>query len=113
VWLSDALSQVPRDEKFDLIVSNPPHFFTERFTDDKALSRLAPGHLRPRLAVPPRVLPGLPSQPRAERRGVVPRNGRTAKEADLLPFIKANAELVRTLPEPTVPDFFWMMSRRK
>jgi 16S rRNA G1207 methylase RsmC len=30
-WLSDGLKHIPRDQKFDLILSNPPHYFNEPF----------------------------------------------------------------------------------
>jgi 16S rRNA G1207 methylase RsmC len=114
IWLSDALKHVPAGQSFDLIVSNPPHFFTEKFTDNKALSASRLGtydqdwkfHREFYMECHHYLVPG----------GEVwfLENGQAAREADLLPFIKANPALtyLETLAEPTVPDFFWMMSRR-
>ena len=113
VWLSDGLAGVPDGERFDLIVSNPPHFLV----DDFAAAPLSPETLgtydedwrfhREFYAVCDRHL---------TERGEVwfLENGAGANEGDLLPFVEANPALRYrgSAQEPLVPGFFWMFTGR-
>lgn len=112
-WLSDSLNNIPVEEKFDLIVSNPPHFFAE----DRTAESLSPGTLGTYDAdwsfhksfydQCHKYLTG---------RGEVwfLENGDGATESDLLPFIEANPGLkyVEQISEPLDPTFFWMITRK-
>ena len=111
--LSDGLSHVPRDKQFDLIVSNPPHYFIPSRTK----GGLSPGRLgtydaewsfhRSFYQECHRFLTG---------RGEVwfLENSAGASEGLLLPFIEANAALKYRgqVREPLDPTFFWMMTQR-
>lgn len=112
-WLSDGLKYIPRGEKFDLIVSNPPHFFVEEYAND-SLSPL-------RLAMYDADWGFHKSfyeqcHDYLTEKGEVwfLENGSAVTENDLLPFIKANDRLkyVTQITEPLDPGFFWMISQR-
>jgi methylase of polypeptide subunit release factors len=112
-WLTNGLMHIPADEKFDLIVSNPPHFPREDFTSE----RFSPDvlgtfdaawsfHAAFYRQCHERLTPG----------GEVwfLENGEAATEQDLKPFISANPQLqyIGQAGEPLLPKCFWMMSRR-
>ncbi|MFN2454884.1 MAG: methyltransferase [Pyrinomonadaceae bacterium] len=112
-WLSDSLDNVPAGEKFDLIVSNPPHFFSPDHTE----GFLSPGRL------------GTYDADWSfhksfykqchnylTERGEVwfLENGDAVQESGLLPLIQANSNLsyVKQITEPLDPVFFWMISKK-
>lgn len=114
-YLSDGLKHIPRDEKFDIIVSNPPHYFgQDRIKDKNSLStnRLSTydanwdfhkffyGQCHDYLADGGEVW--------------FLENSSAASENDFLPFIEANAQLkyVGNAREPLDPRFFWMITRK-
>jgi methylase of polypeptide subunit release factors len=112
-WLSDSLKNVPSGKQFDLIVSNPPHFFAE----DRTAKPLVPS----RLAMYDADWAFHKSFYRDCHNYLTPRgeiwfleNGDAVKAADLLPFINANPNLKYTgeAVEPGDPTFFWMFSKR-
>jgi methylase of polypeptide subunit release factors len=111
--LSDGLRHVPRDRKFDLIVSNPPHYFIPSRTKDG----LSPGRL------------GTYDEGWAFHRSFYQdchhflsdrgevwflENSAGASEQQLLPFIEANTALryQGQVREPLDPTFFWMITGR-
>ncbi len=113
--MSDNLKNLPADEKFDLIVSNPPHFDREPLTtlDPVELGNVDQDWLFHRdfyADVHRHLKPG----------GEVwfLENGdasdSTASSAELLlPFIRANPELeyVKSFTEKRDRRFFWMITR--
>jgi methylase of polypeptide subunit release factors len=112
-WLSDSLKNVPRDKRFDLIVSNPPHFFAE----DRTSNPLVPS----RLAMYDADWSFHKSFYSQCHDYLTPRgevwfleNGDAVNSAGLLPFIEANPNLqyVGEAVEPGDPVFFWMFSKR-
>lgn len=112
-WLTDSLSNIPSTAKFDIIVSNPPHFFVDDFTTNA----LSPG----RLGTYDSNWSFHKSFYRDCHNYLTPsgevwflENGDGAKSADLLPFIEANPNLkyVGEAVEPGDPTFFWMFTKR-
>ena len=115
VWLSDGLSHIPEGERFDIIVSNPPHFFSKAFSEQD-------------LPLSPHVLGTFDAgwdfhkafyskcQDYLTESGEIwfLENGEGARDSDLLPFINANNALqyVKTIDEPLLPGFFWMITKR-
>lgn len=114
LWLSDSLSNIPDDRKFDIIVSNPPHFFSE----DHTTNPLSPGRL------------GTYDADWSFHKSFYSRchryltdrgevwfleNGDAVTAKDLLPLIEANPylEYIDESPEPLDPTFFWMFSKRQ
>lgn len=112
-YLSDGLAHLPPEEKFDLIISNPPHYFVPNRTRDG----LSPGRL------------GTydddwnfhrdfyrQCHEHLTERGEVwfLENSAGATEETLLPFIQANDRLryVRQIPEPLGQGFFWMITEK-
>ena len=112
-WLSDSLNCVPDGEKFDLIVSNPPHFFSE----DHTANPLSPGRLGTYDADWSfhKSFYSRCHQYLTERGEVwFLENGDAVTARDLLPLIEANPELeyVEEFKEPLDPVFFWMISKK-
>jgi methylase of polypeptide subunit release factors len=112
-YLSEGLSHIPRGERFDLIVSNPPHYFVP----DRTKEGLSPGRLGTYDA-------GWSFHKSFYEecheyltdKGEVwfLENSAGASEEVLLPFIEANASLryEKQIREPLDPGFFWMITRR-
>lgn len=114
-YLSDGLNHIPQDEKFDLIVSNPPHYFVKDHI--KKNKPLSPGWLgtfdagwdfhKSFYNLCHRYL---------TKRGEVwfLENSSAADEKDFLPFIEANAQLkyVGKVEELLDSSFFWMITRK-
>lgn len=114
-YLSDGLDHIPQDERFDLIISNPPHYFAkDRIKDKKSLS---PGRL------------GTFDAGWDFHRSFYKRchhylsekgevwfleNSAAADEKDFLPFIEANDQLtyMRKVEESLDPRFFWMITQK-
>lgn len=113
--LSNALTHLPPTEKFDLIVSNPPHYFDPTFSDKAPLT---PGRL------------GTFDQGWKFHKDFYDKchehltpngevwfleNGKGAQPEDLKPFIEANPklELREIIEEPLIDDFFWMITGLK
>lgn len=112
-WLSDSLTSVPPERRFDIIVSNPPHFFSE----DRTANPLLPS----RLAMYDADWSFHKSFYSQCHRYLTPRgevwfleNGDAVSAQDLLPFIQANPHLeyVGETVEPGDPNYFWMFSKR-
>lgn len=112
-WLSDSLKNIPRGKQFDLIVSNPPHFFAE----DRTSNPLMPS----RLAMYDADWAFHKSFYSECHNYLTPRgeiwfleNGDAIDAEGLLPMIKANPQLqyVGELTEPLDPVFFWMFSKK-
>jgi len=113
-YLSEGLSHIPRGEKFDLIVSNPPHYFAP----DRTKDGLSPGRLGTYDA-------GWSFHKSfydechhyLTNRGEVwfLENSAGATEEVLLPFIEANGSLryEKQVREPLDPGFFWMITRKE
>ena len=114
-YLSDGLSNVPTTEKFDIIVSNPPHYIIPEFDQDNTsltTSRLATYDA------------GWNFHKEFYKqchnyltdRGEIwfLENSSGAEEKDLLPFIEANEKLqyVEMFDEPLDPRFFWMITKK-
>jgi len=112
-WLSDGLKSVPENVKFDLIVSNPPHFLIPDFKkNDFSPGRL--GGFDPQWSFHRDFYQACDRH--LSERGEVwfLENSEGAQESDLLPFITANKALryVRRIDEPLLPGFFWMITQR-
>jgi methylase of polypeptide subunit release factors len=112
-WLSDSLKNIPPDKQFDLIVSNPPHFFAE----DRTANPLVPS----RLAMFDADWAFHKSFYSQCHNYLTPHgeiwfleNGDAVSAAGLLPFIEANRNLeyVGEAVEPGDPTFFWMFTKR-
>ncbi len=112
-WLSDSLGNIPPNQKFDLIVSNPPHFFVE----DRTATALAPS----RLAMYDADWSLHKSfysrcHEYLTERGEVwfLENGDAINAEGLRPMIDANPHLkyVGEMVEPGDPVFFWMFSKK-
>jgi len=112
-YLSDGLNHIPQDEKFDIILGNPPHYFVK----DRSEDWLSPNKL------------GTYDENWGfhasfydkchnylTERGEVWffENSSVTKGNDFLPFIKANANLrfVGQVPEALNPRFYWMITQR-
>ena len=113
-WLSDSLKNVPARQQFDIIVSNPPHFFEEDRTTDPLVPR--------RLAKYDADWSLHRSFYERCHEYLTPRgeiwfleNGDAVTSKDLLPFIEANPNLeyVGEMVEPGDPTYFWMFSKRR
>lgn len=111
-WLSDGFAHIPPDEKFDLIVSNPPHFPRDNFTS-KSFSPDVLGTFDAQWAFHAAFY-------RQCHEYLTPRgevwfleNGEAATEGDLLPFVAANPRLeyIGQRSEPLLPKCFWMLTR--
>lgn len=113
-FLSDQLTNVPAECQFDVIVSNPPHFdaqpFTEGTLDPSSLGNADPAwdfHRAFYRAAHDYLKPG----------GEVWffENGEASSEELLLPFIQVNPELeyVESFPDQRDSRFFWMITRRR
>lgn len=115
VWLTNGLSNIPAGERFDIIVSNPPHFFSKAFREQGS-------------PLSPHVLGTFDAgwdfhkafyancQDYLSESGEIwfLENGEGASESDLLPFIESNKALkyITKIDEPLLPGFFWMITRR-
>jgi methylase of polypeptide subunit release factors len=113
IWLSDSLSAIPDEQRFDLIVSNPPHFLS----NDHTANLLSPN----RLATYDANWSFHTSfysecHKYLTERGEVwfLENGDAVTASELLPFIEANPNLeyVKEIVEPSDPTYFWMFSKR-
>ncbi len=114
-YLSDGLNHIPRDEKFDIIVSNPPHYFGQSF--NKKDTPLSPSRLGTYDA-------GWNFHKSFYRqchdylteRGEVwfLENDFVANEKDFLLFIEDNDKLkyVKEVKEPLDLRFFWMITQK-
>ena len=112
-WLSDSLGNVPREEKFDLIVSNPPHFFLEDRTTD-VLSPSTLGTYDADWSFH-KSFYDICHEYLTERGEIwFLENGDAVQEKDLLPLIERNQHLkyVEGFTEPLDPTYFWMISRK-
>lgn len=113
-WLSDAMSGIPKGEKFDIIVSNPPHIFkadfqSKRLTPEKLGTFDANWDFHSAFY-------GVCHEHLTDRGQVwFLENGEDAVEEDFIPFIEKNPRLkyVERVDEPLVPNFFWMISSLK
>lgn len=113
-WLSNGLNGIPHGEKFDLIVSNPPHYFLEDFVSEKLLPQtLGTYDVHWKFH---KEFYEVCHEYLTERGEVwFLENSKGASESDLLPFVKSNSNLQywKQIPEPLLPGFFWMFSKRK
>jgi methylase of polypeptide subunit release factors len=111
-WLSDGLDSIPPESAFDLIVSNPPHFFIEDFMKEFSPGRL--GGFDPQWEFHRKFYAHCDKylSPRGEVWFL--ENGDGAREEDFLPYIRGNPalEYVARLDEPRLPGFFWMITRK-
>lgn len=119
-WLSDGLNHIPPGSKFDIIISNPPHFVTKTHSDRP----LTPGRLGSFDADWSfhKAFYGRCHEFLTERGEVwflecsvasYDHSLRTS-EGELKPFIEANPKLeyIRRTTEPLDTDFFWMITRK-
>ena len=112
-WLSDGLESIPRTSAFDLIVSNPPHFFIQDFLkNDFSPGRL--GGFDPQWEFHQKFYAQCDEY--LSDRGEIwfLENGDAAQEKDFLPFIQGNTalEYVGRVDEPRLPGFFWMITKK-
>lgn len=112
-WLSDGLKNIPQGEKFDIIVSNPPHFFKSDFTSDQLVPDKL-GTYDADWAFHSSFYSRCHDYLTEEGEVWFLENGRAAKESDFKPFIEANPQLqyIKQTMEPLVPDFFWMFTKK-
>ena len=115
VYLSDGLKGIPTSEKFDIIVSNPPHYFEKSF--DNSEVQLTPTRLGTNDAGWNfhKSFYEIAHNYLTDKGEIwLLENGYAAKEKDLLPFIEANAKLkyVKKIKEPLINNFFWMVTRK-
>ena len=112
-YLTNGLNHIPSDEKFDLIISNPPHYFDQSFSKQdvpmspKTLAKYDPGwnfHKSFYRECHNYLTDG----------GEVwfLENGSASNEKDFLPYIEDNEHLkyIRKVEEPLDPTFFWMIT---
>lgn len=113
-YLTDGLSHLPPQERFDLIVGNPPHYSAATTpSDNLSAGRLGTYDVGWKFhdafyaAVDRHLKPG----------GEIwlLENAAAARTEDFLPFVQANGNLeyVQSVPESRNPRFFWMMSKRR
>lgn len=112
-WLSDVLKNIPTDKKFDIIISNPPHFYTESFTKN-SLSPKALGDYDADWGFHKDFYADCDKHLTETGEVWFLENGAAAQEDDFLPFIRLNPNLqyVKKISEPLEPTFFWMVTRK-
>jgi len=114
-YLSNGLNHIPSDEKFDIIVSNPPHYFEESFSkQDVPISPNALGTYDPGWNFHKSFYRECHNYLTDGGEVWFLENSSAAKENDFLPFIEANSEVkyVTKVEEPLDTSFFWMITRR-
>ena len=115
VWLTSGLSNIPAGERFDIIVSNPPHFFSKAFREqDSPLSPHVLGTFDAGWDFHRAFYANCHNYLNDSGEVWFLENGEGASDSDLLPFIEVNKALkyMNTIDEPLLPGFFWMISRR-
>jgi methylase of polypeptide subunit release factors len=112
-WLSNGLTNIPANEKFDLIISNPPHFPHGDYTSDR-FSPDVLGTFDANWSFHANFYARCHEHLTPNGEVWFLENGEAAKEGDLLPFIAANPRLryVGQRNEPLLPKCFWMLSAR-
>ena len=111
-YLSDGLSHIPKEEKFDIIVSNPPHIFAQESTE-QLVSTPRLGTYDVEWAFHKSFYHECHHYLTARGEVWFLENSVKATEGDFLPFVQANANLeyVEKVPEPLDARFFWMITR--
>jgi methylase of polypeptide subunit release factors len=112
VWLSDCFTHIPPGERFDLIVSNPPHFPRDDFTTGDFTPDVL-GTFDANWAFHSDFYRQCHERLTPSGEVWFLENGEGATESDLLPFISANPRLkyIGQRGEPLLPKCFWMMSK--
>lgn len=114
-YLSDGLNHIPKDEKFDIIVSNPPHLFGKSFSkEDTPLTPNRLGTYDPDWNFHRDFYRQCHDFLRENGEIWFLENGRYSSENDFLPLIEKNANLkfVQKITEPLDPRFFWLITKR-
>jgi len=114
-FLTDGLQNIPDDEKFDIIISNPPHFLSVDPTqDNNACSPIRLGTNDANWAFHKSFYSDCHEYLSDNGEVWFLENGSGANESDLLPYIKANDQLryVKMIKEELDMRFFWMISEK-
>jgi len=116
IYLSDCLMHIPTYEKFDIIVSNPPHF-AEGIHPKKMPTILADelGAYDPDWSFHQSFYRQCHNYLTEKGEVWFLENSSAGNEETFLPFIKANDQLeyIETFKESLIPHFYWMITRRK
>jgi methylase of polypeptide subunit release factors len=112
VWLSDGFAHIPAEERFDLIVSNPPHFPRDDFTSGD-FSPDVLGTFDANWSFHSDFYRQCHERLRPGGEVWFLENGEGATEDDLRPFIAANPRLhyIGRRDEPLLPKCFWMLTK--
>lgn len=111
--LTDGLNYMPRGEKFDIIVSNPPHYFVKDYIS-KDLEPSTLGTYDAGWAFHESFYKQCHECLTGRSEVWFLENSDAVKESDLLPFIEANPHMkyVESISEALDPAFFWMIARK-
>lgn len=114
-FLSNGLNNIPSGETFDIIISNPPHYFEQcRIKGKNCLSPNRLGTYDANWDFHKCFYSQCHDSLTKNGEVWFLENGAAAKEGDFLPFIKANHKLNYTtkVREPLDTNFFWMITSK-
>ena len=113
-FLSDNLAGIPAESQFDVIVSNPPHFDAEPFTDGR-LDPVALGNADPSWAFHRSFYRSAHEYLKPGGEVWFFENGEASSAQVLLPFVEENPQLeyVESFTDKRDDRFFWMITRRR
>jgi len=116
IYLSDSLMHIPTSEKFDIIVSNPPHFAGGAHPKSRPTTLADElGAYDPDWGFHQSFYRQCHNYLTEKGEIWFLENSSASSEEAFLPFIKANDQLtyIETFKEPLIPHFYWMITRRK
>lgn len=113
-FLSDNLRGIPPGSRYDLIVSNPPHFSSNSFTE-APLDPIALGNADPAWSFHQEFYRSVHEYLAPGGESWLFENGNASSPDTFEPLISKNAELeyVESFPDKRDSTFFWQISRRR
>lgn len=115
-YLSNGLNHIPSDERFDIIISNPPHYSEQSFSkQDIPLSPNTLGTYDPGWSFHKSFYRECHNYLTKSGEVWFLENHSASDEKDFLPFIEDNEQhlkYVEKVEEPLDPRFFWMITQK-